>query len=396
MTSVDAGDTPGWLATPVESGLAAGFGIYLHVPFCHHRCGYCDFATVAVGDGDETLYDRYVAALSADIRRWAGQRQDWPEVSSIFLGGGPPTMVGASRLAALVDDVRASFACADDVEITVEANPETGSVQLFEGLAAAGVTRLSMGAQSFVAHVLDRLERGHSTTRAAEAVEQARRGGIGDISLDLIYGTPGESDDDWVTTLRALLDLEVDHVSAYALSIHANTPFGQEVTAGTMRATDDDVLRDRFELTRQALVAGGFEHYEISNFARGPARRSRHNQLYWRHGDYLGLGVGAHGHLDGRRWWTTRSIERYCDAIEQGIDPAAGTETLSVDERAAERLMLGLRVKEGLHPNDVPHLDPLALEDAMKVGLITTACGRLQATERGWYLLDDAVTRLMP
>ncbi|MEX2562730.1 MAG: radical SAM family heme chaperone HemW [Nitriliruptoraceae bacterium] len=380
----------------MESGVAAGFGIYLHVPFCHHRCGYCDFATVAVGDGDEALYDRYVAALSADIRRWASQRQDWPEVSSIFLGGGTPTMVGASRLALLLDDVRAAFACADDVEITVEANPETGSVQLFESLAAGGVTRISMGAQSFVAHVLDRLERGHSATRAGQAVEQARRGGIGDISLDLIYGTPGESNDDWATTLRAVLELEVDHVSAYALSIHANTPFGRAVSAGTMCVTDDDVFRDRFELTRQALIAGGFEHYEISNFAKGSARRSRHNQLYWRHGDYLGLGVGAHGHLDGHRWWTTRSIERYCDAIEQGVDPAAGSETLTVDERAVERLMLGLRVSEGLHPHDVPRVDPLALEDAMKSGLITTACGRLQATERGWYLLDEAVTRLMP
>jgi putative oxygen-independent coproporphyrinogen III oxidase len=385
-----------WLATPVESGAAAGFGVYLHVPFCHHRCGYCDFATVAVGDGDEALYDRYLSAMVADIDRWSHRRGDWPVVTSVFVGGGTPTMIGARRLTALLEALRTRFELAADVEVTVEANPETCSVALFDALAAAGVTRVSMGAQSFVTHVLARLERGHSASRTARAVDEARRGGIDAVSLDLIYGTPGESDDDWAASLRGVLETGVDHVSAYALTIHDNTSFGRALAAGSMPRPDDDVLSDRFEVARALLPAAGFEHYEVSNFARGTMRRSRHNVLYWRHGDYVGIGVGAHGHLDGRRWWTTRSIERYCHALETGGEPIAGTEDLSVDERAAERLMLGLRLSEGLHPNDVPPLDALALEDAMDAGLITTACGRLQATDHGWYLLDEAVTRLMP
>lgn len=384
-----------WLDRPVESGAAAGFGLYLHVPFCRHRCGYCDFATFAVGDGDEALYTRYLAALETDLERWhAGG--PWPEVTSVFVGGGTPTMIGAARLARLLDQVRSRFALAEDVEITVEANPETTSTALLSTLATAGVTRVSIGAQSFAPHVLERLERGHPVERIVEAVDQARQAGIAGVSLDLIYGTPGEEERDWVATLRGVLELDIDHVSAYALSIHTNTPFGRAVAAGAMPMPDDDVLRERFDLARAALTAAGFDHYELSNFARGAGRRSRHNSLYWRHGDYLGIGVGAHGHLGGRRWWATRSVAGYCDRLEAGQDPAAGGETLDRDERAVERLMLGLRLREGLHPRDTPPLDPLALEDVLDAGLLRTSCGRLQATESGWFLLDEAVTRLMP
>lgn len=394
-----------WLTNPVESGTAAGFGVYLHVPFCHHRCGYCDFATAAVGDqhpGDnEALFDRYVAALLRDLQRQVaarpggGERAHWPPVTSVFIGGGTPTLVGGQRLARVLAAVFAELDVAPDAEITVECNPETASEELFATLAQAGANRVSMGAQSFASHVLRTLERGHTADRPIEAVAQARAAGIREVSLDLMFGTPGETDEDWQRTVQQAIAAGVDHLSAYALTIHDNTAFGRAVGRGTMPDVDDDVQRDRFDLGRDLLTGAGFEHYEVSNFALGPRRRSRHNLLYWRHGDYLGVGVGAHAHLGGRRSWTTRSTSRYLDAVEAGQDPRAGSEQLSDSERAQERLLLGLRVREGLHPNDVPPLDPLALEDAMDVGLIETACGRIRCTDHGWFLLDEAVARLV-
>lgn len=403
-----------WLTDPVESGPAAGFGVYLHVPFCHHRCGYCDFATAAVGDrgadDQQALFRRYVAALAADVGRQvaAGPRAHasaaerdaleprWPEVTSVFVGGGTPTLLGGPLLAEVARAVARELDVAAGAEITVECNPETASVELFGALVEAGVTRVSMGAQSFAPHVLTTLERGHTAERPVEAVAQAREAGIAELNLDLIYGTPGETDADWRRTLEAVLAAGTDHVSAYALTIHDNTAFGRAVATGRLSTVDEDVQRDRFDLAREVLGAGGFEHYEVSNWALGPARRSRHNVLYWRHGDYLGVGVGAHAHLAGRRWWTTRSTDRYLEAVEAAASPVAGSEELTDAERAEERLLLGLRLRDGLHPNDVPPIDPLALEDAMDAGLIETACGRLRCTDAGWFLLDDAVTRLLP
>jgi putative oxygen-independent coproporphyrinogen III oxidase len=407
-----------WLTDPVESGRAAGFGVYLHVPFCSHRCGYCDFATAAVGDRSaddrEALYDRYTAALTAELLRQvavgpaghapagADVPAAWRPVTSVFVGGGTPTLLGGRRLARVLEVLADELDLAEDVEVTVECNPETSSVALFADLAAAGVTRLSMGAQSFAPHVLRTLERGHDPQRPLTAVAEAREAGIPEISLDLIYGTPGERQQDWEATLDAVLAAGTDHVSAYALTIHDSTPFGRAIASGTLPAPDEDLQRDRFDATRERLGAAGFDHYEVANWARVRSRpgrppapaRSRHNLLYWRHGDYLGIGVGAHAHLAGRRAWTTRSTDRFLAAVETGRDPVAGSEELDTDERAMERLLLGLRVREGLHPADLPPIEPLAYEDALDARLVETACGRLRCTETGWFLLDEAVRRL--
>jgi putative oxygen-independent coproporphyrinogen III oxidase len=419
-TPASVGDVDGrrWLTSPVESGPAAGFGVYLHVPFCSHRCGYCDFATAAVGDRSaddrEELYDRYTAALERDLGRQVaagpaahappGGDVDprWRPVTSVFVGGGTPTLLGGQRLARVLHAVRTELDVVGDVEVTVECNPETATPELFAALAEAGVTRISMGAQSFAPHVLAVLERQHTVGRPAEAVTQARAAGIPEISLDLIYGTPGERPEDWEATLDAVLAAGTDHVSAYALTIHDSTPMGRDVARGTIPAPDEDVQRDRFEVARARLGAAGFDHYEVANWARVRSRdgrpaaplRSRHNLLYWRHGDYLGVGVGAHAHLAGRRSWTTRSTDRYLDAVETGGDPVAGDEVLDDEERATERLFLGLRVAEGLHPVDLPPIEPLALEEALDADLVELACGRLRCTEAGWFLLDDAVARL--
>jgi putative oxygen-independent coproporphyrinogen III oxidase len=416
MSPLPATDPRAWLTRPVESGRAAGFGVYLHVPFCHHRCGYCDFATAAVGDREpadvDALYDRYVTALTTDLGRQvaAGRRSHlpssvrdrldgaadaWPEVTSVFIGGGTPTLLGGARLAEVMTAVRRELDLVSQAEVTVECNPETASVELFEALVAAGVTRVSMGAQSFAPHVLRTLERGHTSDRPVEAAEQARSAGLEGVNLDLIFGTPGETDADWRMTLERALTAGVDHVSAYALTIHDNTAFGRAVSSGAMPDVDDDLQRDRFDVAREVLGGAGFDHYEISNWALGPARHSRHNRLYWRHGDYLGVGVGAHAHQSGRRRWTTRSTERYLATVSAGDDPVTGSEDLTDQERAEERLMLGLRLRDGLHPGDLPPVEALALEEAMDAGLVETSCGRLRCTDDGWFLLDEAVGRLV-
>jgi putative oxygen-independent coproporphyrinogen III oxidase len=409
----DRSDLRRWLTDPVESGAAAGFGVYLHVPFCSHRCGYCDFATAAVGDLDaddlDALLVRYVTALRTDLARQvaAGRRahaptagreeldDTWPQVTSVFVGGGTPSLLPPDLLGAVVRSVGDELDLADDVEVTVECNPESVTPDRLTALVDAGTTRVSMGAQSFAPHVLRTLERGHTADRPAAAVAEARAAGIAEVNLDLIYGTPGETEADWRTTLDQVVAVGTDHVSAYALTIHDNTAFGRAVARGSLPPVDEDVQRDRFEVAGEVLGAAGFEHYEVSNLARGPARRSRHNLLYWRHGDYLGVGVGAHAHLAGRRWWTTRATDRYLAAVEAGVSPVAGSEELDDVERAHERLLLGLRVREGLHPVDLPPIEPLALQDALDAGLVETACGRVRCTDTGWFLLDEAVSRLV-
>ena len=417
-------DGNAWLSDPVECGSAAGFGVYLHVPFCHHRCGYCDFATAAVGEQGhqdrEALFERYVRALTADLARQvaAGPRahapadaevaDGWPRVTSVFVGGGTPTLLPPPLLRRVLAAVRTELDVAADAEITVECNPETAGEQLFATLAGAGVTRLSMGAQSFASHVLARLERGHTASQPLEAAAEARAAGIPAVSLDLIYGTPGESEADWRDTLERAVAADVEHISAYALTVHDNTPFGRRVAEGSLPSPDDDVQADRFELARELLGAAGFDHYEVSNFAGRPEQRSRHNLLYWRHGDYLGVGVGAHAHLAGRRWWSTRSTERYLQAVEsaegdassrsgrgRGSSPVSGAEVLDPAQRAEERLLLGLRVREGLHPDDLPPIRREALAQVVELGLVETTAGRLRCTDRGWFLLDAAVERLL-
>ncbi len=406
-------DTNRWWDKPVESGPEAGFGLYLHVPFCAHRCGYCDFATWATdapGPDGGTVGDvmsRYVPALAADLGRQVARGPaghappgtaeagtPWPRVSSIFVGGGTPTLLPHDDLVALLDAAHSEMDVAPGAEVTVECNPENASVELFGRLVDAGVTRISMGVQSFAPHVLKTLERDHDPRLALDAVVMAREAGIGEVSLDLIYGTPGETDEDWADTLRTAVAAGTDHLSAYALTVHDGTSFGSRVHAGTMVPPDDDVQRDRFDVARDVLGGVGFEQYELSNWARGPARRSAHNSLYWRQGDYLAAGVGAHAHVRGRRSWQHRSLARWLNAAEAGDDATAGDEVTTMEERATERLLLGLRLAEGLHPSDVPGIEPWALEDALDAGLVTTACGRLQCTADGWFLLDEAVQRL--
>lgn len=315
----------------------AGFGVYVHIPFCSHKCGYCDFASWA---GIDQLQDRYVDALCAEIEAKAP-----PPADTVFVGGGTPSRLRAGLLARILRAIPRS----GDAEVTIEANPESASPSFFEEAAGAGATRVSLGMQSSAQHVLRFLEREHRPDAVGPAVLGARAAGIGRVNLDVIFGTPGEAAEDWRRTLSEALILEPDHVSAYALTIEAATPLGRRVRRGEAPAPDDDDCADKYEWAQAALAEAGLIHYEISNWAR-PGHACRHNLLYWGAGPYVGFGCSAHGHEAGRRRraWNVASPERYCEALEAGRPAEAGHEVLSVAEAQEERLQLGLRRVAGV------------------------------------------------
>jgi putative oxygen-independent coproporphyrinogen III oxidase len=378
-------------------------GVYLHVPFCARRCHYCDFNTYA---GLDDQIPRYVAALRADLAAVsaAGPRAvappgadwataDWPEFSSIFVGGGTPTYLPAADLAGIVRLVRDTLPLAADAEITVEANPETVDAEYFATIRAAGVNRVSMGAQSFSAHVLAELGRWHERDRPLQAVADARAAGIDNVSLDLIYGAPSETEQDWAATLDAVLEAGTDHVSAYALTVEPNTEYAARIRTGTALAPDDDIQAARMAVTDERLTAAGFTRYELSNWSR-PGLQCRHNLTYWRNGDWLGVGAGAHGHWQGRRWWSLRAPARYADEALAGRTTTSGEEILTPPEQRAERLLLGLRMAEGVAVTDVAPVDDARVAALVAAGLLQ-ADDRLRLTPAGWALANDVTVRLL-
>ena len=367
-------------------------GLYVHIPFCAHRCHYCDFNTYAGLDG---MMPRYVEALRADLRRVAAPRADWPVFGSIFVGGGTPTMLDPSDLAGVLRLARELLPVADDAEVTVEANPETVTREGIAVLADAGMTRLSMGAQSFAPLVLAALGRRHAPERPLRAVADARAAGVERVNLDLIYGTPGETDGDWAASLRAAVDAGVEHVSAYALTVEPATEYAARIRAGTALAPDEDVQAARMAAADEFLAREGFRRYEVSNWAR-PGEECRHNLVYWRCGDWLGVGAGAHGHWDGRRWWSLRSPARYAEAALTGEDTTAGDEVLDPGGRRTERLMMGLRLAEGVPLAEVEPLDQAQLAALTSHGLVELVDGRLRLTGAGWPLAGAVTVRLLP
>jgi oxygen-independent coproporphyrinogen-3 oxidase len=386
--------------SPVEpraevAHLAPAFGIYVHVPFCVSRCPYCDFNTY-VGITDTA--PAYVDALLREAEWWAagaGVR----EAGSIFLGGGTPSLLEPKLLAKLLGGLAATFRVRDGSEITLEANPETVDLGRLRAFRAAGVNRLSFGAQSFAAHVLERLGRAHTADRTREAVGESRLAGFDNLSLDLIYGTPGESMDDWRTSLEEAIALEPEHLSAYALTIEPATAFGASVAAGRMPAPDDDDQASKYELALDLLGDAGYEHYEISNWAK-PGRASRHNLVYWTQGEYAGLGAGAHGHLDGVRTWNVKLPSAYVERTAPGgaQSARAGEERLDATARAEEWLALRLRLVAGLDLAEASSrlgrdLRPPAT-GLVNDGLALMERERLVLTRRGMLLASEATLRL--
>ncbi len=348
-------------------------GAYLHVPFCRHRCDYCAFATWT--DRDH-LVERYLAACRTHARRLA---PDLRPVTSVFVGGGTPSRVDPDLLLAVL----AELPVVDGAEVTVECNPEDLDAERAARYAAGGVTRVSLGVQSFVPHVLAALGRTHPVEAVAPAVAAARSAGLA-LNLDLIYGGAGESVDDWAATVDAAIALGPDHVSAYALTVERGTPLADDVA----RHPDDDDQADKYELVSDRLEAAGFEWYEISNWAR-PGHRCRHNLLYWSMGEYVALGCAAHGHRDGLRYWHAHTPERYLAAIEEGRDPAVGSERLDADRRREEAWQLSLRTAAGVPADALGADDRAALE-----GLIDVADERVVLTRPGRLLANEVALRL--
>ena len=361
-------------------------GLYVHVPFCLTRCGYCDFNAYA---GLGHLADRYVEALRCEAalvaEEWEGE-----SFASVFLGGGTPSTLDAPQLASILAHLRRRFAVTFDAEITIEANPDTVDEPKLAVLLEAGFTRLSMGAQSFDEGVLLALERVHSPGSVRRAFTAARSGGYDNVNLDLIYGANGETLQSWRRTLEETVELGPDHVSAYALTIEPATPLGRAVAANRIPSPDPDLQADMFALACELLGAAGYVHYEISNWAK-PGRECVHNLGYWESRPYLGLGAGAHSFRDDRRWWNLRPPQQYLDEVEAWRRPIGGEECLTEDERRLELVSLGLRTRRGL---DVAAIDLDRAEPYLEEGLLVRSNGHVVLTEHGMLLANEVALAL--
>ncbi|MET0455464.1 MAG: radical SAM family heme chaperone HemW [Mycobacterium sp.] len=381
------------------------FGIYVHVPFCATRCGYCDFNTYTPAELGGANPDGWLAALRIELALAAatlggseargngarGTDGPLPDVATVFVGGGTPSMLGGSRLAAVLDAIRENFTIAADAEITTEANPESTSRAFLAEIRGAGFTRLSLGLQSTAPHVLAALDRVHSPGRALTAVADARAEGFDHVNLDLIYGTPGETDDDLSRSIDAVIGAGVDHVSAYALVVEDGTALARRVRRGELPAPDDDVLATRYELLDARLSAAGFDWYEVSNWSR-PGGECRHNLGYWDGGQWWGAGPGAHGYVEGRRWWNVKHPNAYASALAEGRLPVADFEVLDDAARHTEDVMLRLRLRSGLPVVTLSTDERARVDTVVADGLVDRHADRLVLTDRG-RLLADAVVR---
>ena len=361
-------------------------GLYVHVPFCLTRCGYCDFNSYS---GLGYLRSRYARALSAeaDLAAPAWVRESFV---SVFLGGGTPTMLDTEDLVAVLAHMRSRFDITDDAEATIEANPDTVNEAKLSALRIAGYTRLSVGVQSFDARVLALLGRVHSPASARCAYAAARAAGFANVNVDLIYGAEGETLESWRETLAETVALGSEHISAYALTVEQDTPFGRAVAAGAKPAPDSDLQADMFALACEALATAGYGHYEVSNWAK-PGFECRHNLGYWRRRPYLGLGAGAHSFRGGHRWWNICSPEVYLRAVEGGCLPTEGEEVLGAAEVRTEELLLGLRAREGVVAVEV---DAEVAARFVTEGLLARRNGSYVLTERGMFLANDVVVAL--
>ncbi|MBB4967883.1 radical SAM family heme chaperone HemW [Saccharothrix violaceirubra] len=395
----DPAPADGSLPSSALTGLGTRpFGVYVHVPFCATRCGYCDFNTYTAGElGTSASPASWLDAVKRELDLAATVLGTPPRADTVFVGGGTPSLLGADGLAAVLDAVRGAFGLAPGAEVTTESNPESTSPEFFGALRDAGYTRVSLGMQSAVRHVLAVLDRVHTPGRPAAAAREAREAGFEHVNLDLIYGTPGESLDDLRASLDAVRSAGVDHVSAYALIVEEGTALARRVRRGEVPMPDDDVLADKYELVDAALTAQGLRWYEVSNWAATEDARCRHNLLYWQGADWWGAGPGAHSHVGGVRWWNVKHPAKYAELLTAGGSPAAGRETLTPDDRRVERVLLELRLAEGL-PLDVLDEDGRARAKAAAVdGLLdeaALAAGRCVLTDRGRLLADAVVHRL--
>jgi oxygen-independent coproporphyrinogen-3 oxidase len=371
----------------------------VHVPFCASRCGYCDFNTYTAPElAGSTGVDRatFAGHLAAEVgfaRGVLGDR-DVP-VGTVFVGGGTPTLLAPDALGAVLGRIDAEFGLAPGAEVTLEANPDSVDPRSLARLREVGFTRISFGMQSAVPHVLAVLDRTHTPGGALRAVAEARAAGFEQISLDLIYGTPGESLDDWEATVSAALSAQVGHISAYALIVEPGTRLAAAVRRGAIEAPDDDLMADMYDLADEAFSAAGLPWYELSNWAV-PGQECRHNVAYWRGDDWWGVGPGAHSHVAGTRWWNVKHPSAYVERLRLGQSPAVGREVLDDDTRAVEEVLLGVRMAQGLRMDGLSADQRGEVDLLVADGLGSVAGGRFRLTRPGRLLADAVVRRLVP
>jgi putative oxygen-independent coproporphyrinogen III oxidase len=376
---------------------AVPFGVYVHVPFCQTRCGYCDFNTYTASElGSGASRETYAELATGEIRLAAKVLKGRAgPVQTVFFGGGTPTLLPPADLAAILRAIDAELGLAAGAEVTAEANPETVDERVLGQLRAAGFTRISLGMQSAVPHVLAVLDRVHQPGRPEQCAAWARSAGFEHVSLDLIYGTPGESDADWVVSLEQAIAAGPDHISAYSLIVEEGTRLAARIRRGELPMPDDDVLADRYLIADELLTAGGLDWYEVSNWAASEDARCRHNQLYWTGGDWWGVGPGAHSHAGGTRWWNVRHPAAYAQRLGGGLSPAQAREVLTDEERATERIMLATRLESGCPIAELSPAGMAAARQAAGDGLISQdalGAGHVRLTRPG-RLLADAVIR---
>ncbi|MEY9776998.1 radical SAM family heme chaperone HemW [Arthrobacter sp. MW3 TE3886] len=382
------------------------FGLYVHIPFCAVRCGYCDFNTYTATElGGGASQDAYAATAIAEVEFAAAALRgsglpDRP-LSTVFFGGGTPTLLPAQDLARILTAAIGAWGLQPGAEVTTEANPDSVTPESLQLLADSGFTRVSFGMQSAVPHVLKVLDRTHTPSRVPEVVQWARDAGLA-VSLDLIYGTPGESLEDWRCSLETALSYAPDHISAYALIVEDGTKLAAQIRRGEVPEIDDDDHAAKYELADELISAAGLAWYEVSNWSRTPEQVCRHNLAYWRGDDWWGIGPGAHSHVGGVRWWNVKHPTAYANRLGAGVSPAAGRETLDSETRNVERVMLEARLNSGL---DIPSLGGLgdtgrhAVAGLIADGLVDPAAafkGRLILTLKGRLLADAVVRRILP
>lgn len=369
------------------------FGIYVHVPFCFTRCGYCDFNTYTPAELGGVNPDAWLEVLAAELEL-AAAKLGGPTAQTVFIGGGTPSLLGPERLTQLLKSVRDNFELAVDAEVTTEANPESAWPDFFAAARAAGCTRVSLGMQSVAPHVLGVLDRIHTPNRSAAAAREALAEGFEHVSFDLIYGTPGETDDDLLRSVDTAIDTGVDHVSAYALVVEEGTAMARRVRSGELAAPDDDVLAHRYELVDERLSTAGLEWYEVSNWSRAGGE-CRHNMGYWDGGQWWGAGPGAHSFVGSTRWWNVKHPNAYAQILDGDTLPVAGFEQLDAASRHTEDVLLRTRLRQGLSLDLLDDAERERAAEAVEDGLLVRQGERLVLTDRGRLLADGVVRTLL-
>lgn len=386
-----------------DSAADRAFGLYVHIPFCAVRCGYCDFNTYTATElGGGASQDAYAstAISEVDFAVRVLEQSGLParKLRTVFFGGGTPTLLPAEDLARILGAAIDRWGIEPGAEVTTEANPDSVTPESLQLLADAGFTRVSFGMQSAVPHVLKVLDRTHSPSRVPLVVQWARDAGLA-VSLDLIYGTPGESLDDWRFSLETALSYQPDHISAYALIVEDGTKLAAQIRRGEVPGIDDDDHADKYELADQMITDAGLRWYEVSNWSATAEQACRHNLAYWRGDDWWGIGPGAHSHVGGVRWWNVKHPTAYAGRLASGVSPAAGRETLDAGTRAMERVMLEARLASGLAVSTLSDQGRHAVAGLIGDGLVEPAeafRGSLVLTLKGRLLADAVVRRILP